>query len=62
MKGGEEGGTSGNPLPAAFTEGDSKANRQDATHSQKRSHISVTNRGARVFLDRVEGTLRRQGH
>lgn len=41
----KEGGTSGSPLPAASTEGDSEANRQDATQSHKRFHISDTHRG-----------------
>ena len=41
----KEGGTSGKPLPAAFTEGDSEASRQDTTQSHKRFHISDTHRG-----------------
>ena len=43
---GEEGGTNGNPLPAASTEGDSEANRQDATQSHKCFHISDTHKQA----------------
>ena len=65
-RGEKEGGTDGYTLRAAFMEGDSEANRQDATQSHKRFHISDTHRGhgrvCIVCLDRMQKTLRRQGH
>lgn len=65
-RGEKEGGTDGYPLRAAFVEGDGEANRQDATQSHKRFHISDTHRGhgrvCIVCLDRMQKTLRRQGH
>lgn len=65
-RGAKEGGTNGYPFPAALTQGDSEANRQDATQSHKRFHVSDTHRGhgrvCIVCLDRTQETLRRQGH